>query len=115
MGKRTGHDDVFIVTHQILEDARGCGFDVGITPVDPGVVGAEGGAEEPVSCLGHSLSSGCLRSKTVSVLDILLDLLAKVLLNERDLAVGHILIGVVLQLLEHLLEAGHGVVLGVGD
>lgn len=89
--------------HEILEDCGRGSLDVGIPPVDPRMVGPEGGTEQPVAGLGHGLAPAGLGGKAVPVLDVLLHLLAKVLLDERDVAVGDAVVGIVLQGLEVLL------------
>lgn len=110
-----GHNDVLVVTHQILQNGKGGGLDVDVTPVDPRVVGAERGTEEPVAGLGHELTAAGLSSETVATLDVLVDLLAKVLFEDRNLAKVLGGVGVGLDGLEVLDEHVEGVVLGVGD
>ena len=64
------------------------------------MIGTECGTQEPVTGLGHELSSACLRSKAVATLDILIHLLSEVLLNDLNLAVWHLLVIVTLQIFQ---------------
>lgn len=82
--------------HEVLKDGGWSGLDVGIPPVDPGMVGPEGGTEQPVAGLGHGFAPAGLGGKAVPVLDVLLHLLAKVLLDQRDVAIGDAVVGIVL-------------------
>lgn len=78
------------------------------------MVRAKSGAEKPVTGLGHKLSARSLRGEAVSALEVLLDLLAKVLLNDRDLAVGHARIVRSLNFLQVLGQDRQRVILRVG-
>lgn len=101
--------------HQIFQDCKGRRLDIDIAPINPAVSGAKCGAEQPVSGLGHALSSACLSGETVSTLDILVDLLAKVLLDDGDLAKGYLWAFTFLQVGQQIRKKVEGVVLGVTD
>ncbi len=77
------------MAHQIFQNRKRRGLHVYVSPVNPRVVGSEGGAKEPVSGLRHQLSPARLRGKAVSALHVLVHLLAKVFLYDRYLAIMH--------------------------
>lgn len=96
---RTRYNNVFIVSHQILKDRERSSFHIDITPVHPGVVRPECCTQEPVSGLGHQLSSAGLGRESVSTLDILVHLLPEVLFDDGDLAVWLFRVGISLEFL----------------
>lgn len=101
--------------HEVLEDGKRGGLDVSVSPVDPAMRRPQGSTQQPIPGLGHELPSRGLGGKAVSALDVLVDLLAKVLLDDRDLAVRLPRVRVVLQLLQQLRQQARGVVLRVRD
>ena len=103
------------MTHEILENGKGSSLDIDISPVHPRVIRAQSSAEQPVSGLGHELSAAGLGGEAVATLDVLVDLLSKVLFNDGNLAIrlARVLVG--LDLVEVVDEELEGVVLGVGD
>src|SRR6478609_6356433 len=78
------------------------------------MVWAERGAQEPVSCLGHELSPTRLGGEAMPTLDILVDLLSKVLFDNGNLAVMLQVLRIGLDRLEILHQHIQGPVLGVG-
>lgn len=109
----TWYNDILVVSHQIFENREWRRFDVDISPVNPAMCGAQSCTQQPVTCLGHALSSASLGSETVSTLDVLVDLLSKVLLDDRDLTEGHTVLFASLQLGQKIGEKGESVILGV--
>lgn len=111
----TGHNNVLVVAHQIFENGKGSCLDIDITPVDPGVIRAQSGTEKPVSGLGHELSTASLGGETVTTFDILIDLLAKILLNNGYLSIRLSWVLVSLDRVHVIDQKLKRVVLGVGN
>lgn len=85
------------MSHQVLDDSEGTGLDVCISPVDPAVGWAEGGAQQPVPRSCHEFPSRGLGCKAVPTLDVLSHRLTEILVYDRYLSVCHALLGIVLQ------------------
>lgn len=111
----TWYNDILVVSHKVLKNSEWRGFDIDISPIHPAVSGSQSRAEQPVACLGHRLTTTSLRCKTVTRLDVLVDLLSEILLHNRDLAKCFLGVRVGLQLLQLLCQERNGVVLGVSD
>ena len=75
------------MAHQVLQDGKGSRLDINISPIDPLVVWAKCSAKKPVPRLRHQFSPTCLRRETVATLHILVDLLPKILLDDRYFAI----------------------------
>jgi hypothetical protein len=101
------------VSHEVLKNSRRGSLDIGVSPVNPRVVGSQGSTEEPVTGLGHGLSAGSLGGESVTVLDVLLDLLTEILLDEGNVSERHSVIRVILEVGKVLLELRKSLVLGV--
>jgi hypothetical protein len=84
------------MSHQVFQNGEGACFDICVSPVDPTVIGSESGTQQPIPGLRHQLSSASLCSEAVSTLDILRDLLAKVLVYDRNFAIWLFRIRIVL-------------------
>lgn len=92
MRKRTGHYDILVMAHEVLQNGERRRFHVHISPVNPRMVRPQGRTEKPVARLGHKLPPARLSGKTVTTLDILVDLLTKVFFNNGYFAI--VLVGV---------------------
>ena len=101
------------MSHQIFQNGKGSRLDVDISPIHPAVCGAKSSTKQPIACLGHALSSAGLCSKAVSTLDILVDLLAKILFNDRNLAKRHSVFLARLKAGQKIGEKSQSVVLGI--
>lgn len=109
----TWYNHILVVSHEILKNGEwGC-LDIDISPVDPAVGRSQSCAQKPVTRLSHGLTTASLRSKTVTRLDILVDLLSEVLLHDRDLTKCLLGVWVGLQFLQLLGQQRNSVVLGV--
>lgn len=113
----TGNNYVGVVLDQVLDDRFWILDDVGVAPVDPLVLGAEGGGQEVVAGLAHGAATGALELKRVARLNVLALLDAKVLSDDGDTVEGAVELGVglVLQAVELEGELAVGVVGRVGD
>lgn len=79
----TGNDDISIVGHKVLNDLLGAVHDIDVAPVDPGMVGLQGSGEQVVASSAHGLPARTLSLEPVTILDILTELEAKILLDDR--------------------------------
>lgn len=96
----TRHNHVFVVAHQIVDQAVWGHLDICIPPVDPAVGRSQRRVHEPVPGLGHQLPSARLRSESMPTLNILLHLLPKIFVDDRDFTVRLLWIWIRLQLLQ---------------
>lgn len=114
-GGHTRNNDVLVVSHQVFQDGEGSRLDVDISPVNPAVGRPQGSTEQPVTGLCHALSSARLCGKAVSTLDVLVDLLAKVLFDDGDFSKRDAFLFFRLQIGQQIGEEDEGVVFGVSD
>lgn len=105
--QHTGNNNVPVVGDEVLNDLGRTVDNVDISPVDPRVVGLQGGREEIVARPAHGLSARPLGLEAVTVLDILAQLEAKVLFDNHSAAE---LIGPLLETVELRGESGKGLV-----
>lgn len=105
-----GDEHVSVVGDKVLDDLAGAVFDVDVPPVDPGMLGLEGGREKVVSGAAHGLSARALGGETVAVLDGLRDMDAEILLDNHDAAEGQVVGLCRLDALKLLGQDGQGVV-----
>lgn len=92
----TWHNDIFVVSHKVLQDSKRRRFNIDIPPIYPRVIWPKGRAQQPVSCLGHKLPPTRLCCKPMAAFNILVHLLAEIFLNYRNLA--KMLPGIVIRL-----------------
>lgn len=111
----TWYNNVFVVSHEILENSKRRSLYVDVTPVDPAVRRAQSGTQEPVTRLSHRLTATGLCREAVSGLDVLVDFLSKVLLHNRDLAELLLRVWIGLQLLQLLRQDSDCLILGISD
>lgn len=111
----TRNYDILVMAHEVLQDGKRCRLHVHISPVYPGMIRPQSSTKKPVTRLGHQLSSARLRSKPVTALHILVDLLSKVFLDDRYLAVVRILVFRRLDSFEVLDQYFQGPILRIGD
>lgn len=74
-----GNQDVAIVRDEVFYNGLGAVDDVDIAPVNPAVFGLQGSGEQVVPRSTHGLPPRALVLELMSVLDLLLDIDAKVL------------------------------------
>jgi len=112
--ERTGHQNIPIMRHKILDDAIRAVLDVDVAPVHPAVLWLHGGIQKVVARLAHCLSPRALRRKSVSILHALRQLDAKVLLDD-DRTAERDRVGSALDALQLFRQDGKSVVRAVAD
>jgi len=105
--QHTGNNNIPVVGDKVLDNLGRTVHNVDVSPVDPRVVGLQGGREEIVARSAHCLSARALGLEAVTVLDILAQLEAKVLLDNQSAAE---LVRPLLEAVELRGERGKGLV-----
>lgn len=100
--------------HQILQDRKRRRLHIHIPPVHPRVVRPQRRRQQPIPRPRHQLPPARLRLEPVTALHVLVDLLPKVLLDDRYLPKVHLLVLPRLDLLHAPRQRLERLVLGVG-
>lgn len=100
------------MSDEVLNDSGGTVLDINIPPVDPRVVRLERGCQEVVARPAHGLATRPLSFESMSVLNVLAELEAKVLLDNEGTPE---LVGALLKTIELGGEDGKGFVSGIAN
>ena len=95
---------------EVFDDLGRAVHNVHIPPVHPGVVGLQGGREKVVTRSAHGLSAWSLGLESVTVLDVLAQLEAKILLDNQSAAE---FVGTLLEAIQFRGENGEGLIGGI--